>query len=229
MGAAEVDYRSPIRGRRFSTGGLVMAGRVACISELELHKLLTDRATWLRAYIDERIPARFRTLVDPEDVLQEVWSGAFRSLGEYRTDQPGAFDHWLKGITQHKLADALRNAGTAKRGGARVQVQARPGRHTSFTDLLADLVSRGRTPSSEMSSQEAADAVQVALRRLKEPHRRAVYLRQIEGRSRAEIARTMQKSPAAVNSLLYQGLRELRVILGDARRFLSGLGTPLGR
>jgi RNA polymerase sigma factor (sigma-70 family) len=94
-------------------------------------------------------------------------------------------------------------------------------RRTSFPDLFSQLASPGKTPSREVSTQEATRAVQIALGGLPEPRRRAIYMWHIEGRSRQEIARELQKSDAAVNSLLYQGLRELRARLGHAGRFFS--------
>ncbi len=69
--------------------------------------------------------------------------------------------------------------------------------------------------------REAAVAVRVALSGLPEPRRRVILMRHIEGRSREEIAREMQKSDAAVNSMLYQGMLELRGLLGEARRYFS--------
>ena len=49
-------------------------------------------------------------------------------------------------------------------------------------------------------------------------------MRHIEGRSREEIAEAMNKTLAAVNGLLYQGLRQLRMRLGRASRFFSDPG-----
>ena len=63
--------------------------------------------------------------------------------------------------------------------------------------------------------------MQIALSRLPNDRRTAIRMRYLEGRSRPEIARTMDKSEAAVNSLLFHGLRDLRRRLGDTARFFS--------
>jgi len=203
-----------------------MTYKVAPIDEVELHRLLVERADRLRRVVEGKIPPRFRSLVDSDDVLQEIWIGAFRHVAEFRVDQPDAFDRWLMVITQRKLAEALREASTLRRGNVHRVLRGRCNRQASFADLFGRLASPQKTPSRVVSTQEAADAVQVALGRLSEPFRRAVYLRHIEGRSRAEIARELQRSEVAVNNLLYHGLRELRVLLGDVRRYLSGSPSP---
>ena len=94
-------------------------------------------------------------------------------------------------------------------------------RRVSLSSLFSRVKPTGRTPSRDASTREAALATQVALSRLQDDRRRAIHMRYIEGRPPREIAAILGKSSAAVNGLLFHGLRELRERLGDACRFFS--------
>lgn len=55
---------------------------------------------WVRLHA--RSPA-----VAPEDVLQEIWSRVFRSLGSFDPSR-GSFRRWVFGVASHALIDAFR-------------------------------------------------------------------------------------------------------------------------
>jgi RNA polymerase sigma factor (sigma-70 family) len=188
---------------------------------MTLQAELLARAETLRRYIQGKIPARFRAVIPAEDVLQEVWIAALRSFSRFRPGRPDALDRWLMGITNHKLLDALKAAGRLKRGGGAPLAHGAGNRRTSLADLFARVASPGKTPSRDVAAHEAAHAVQIALSRLPDDRRRAIQLRYLEERPRSEIAREMGRSAAAVNSLLFNGLRELRAGIGDIARFFS--------
>jgi len=189
--------------------------------EAALQAELLARAEALRQYVQAKIPAKFRAVIPAEDVLQEVWIAALRSFSKFEPGRPDAFDRWLMGITNHKLLDALKAAGRLKRGGGARIAHAADNRRTSLTDLFARVASPGKTPSRDVAASEAAHAVQIALSRLPDDRRRAIQMRYLEERSRPEIAREMERSEAAVNSLLFNGLRDLRARIGDVARFFS--------
>ena len=126
------------------------------------------------------------------------------------------------------MCDAVRRAKTTKRGGkAEILGDANRGdRLTSFAALWDDVKSPEITPSRVFSKRETAHAVQIALSSLPLKHRSALWMRYIEGRSTAEIAKMLKQTPAAVNSLLYKGKVKLRERLGRASRFLSDTALP---
>ena len=190
-------------------------------AESELQNLLLERAEGLRHVVSKKIPARYRSLVAAEDVLQDVWISAFRTFSDFRQDEPAAFDHWLKAIVNRRLADAIRSAGALKRGGAESLFHDNRNQARSWADLFAQVSGNEKTPSREMSSQEAANALRIALSSLPEPRRRVIYMRHIEGRSREEIAKAMHKTDAMVGYLLRCGLHDLRQRLRNASRFFS--------
>ena len=160
-------------------------------------------------------------MISPEDILQDVWIAAFAHYSSFNPTKPGALDRWLMGIANHKLIDALKTAGRLKRGGGVQHVLAADSRRRSLCNLFARVASPRRTPSRDVGATEAAHAVQIALSQLSDDRRTAIQLRYLEGQTRVEIARRMQKSEAAVNSLLFNGLREMRRWMGDMAQFFS--------
>lgn len=175
----------------------------------------------LHAYVSRRIPADLRGWLGVEDVLQEVWSCAFRAWAGVTLTGPLCVERWLMTITKRKLVDALRAARRLKRGGGRVTLRSTFSKASTHVDLFCRVTSAERTPSSTEAAAEAVAAIQVAFRTLVPNQRQAVLLTQIEGRSDAEAAELMDTSISALRGLVYRGLRKLRKEVGSAEDFFS--------
>ena len=67
-----------------------------------------------------------RHLLVIDDILQEVWIAAYRTITGFQPAGPGAVDRWLITITHSKLVDAVRYARRAKRGGDRRYIRDSP-------------------------------------------------------------------------------------------------------
>jgi RNA polymerase sigma-70 factor (ECF subfamily) len=191
------------------------------LSRETLHRELLSRVAQLRRYVHCKIPKRLRPVVSADDVLQEVWLAAYRSVSSFTPDGREAFSRWLTTIANSKLVDAIRAAHRRKRGGNQSRIVDIQKRLTSLTTLLERVQSPLKTPSREFSTIENVHALSIALNCLSQDRHRAVHMRYIEGRSHAEIARQMRRTEAAVRSLIYNGLRELRSLLGDAAKYFS--------
>ena len=187
----------------------------------DLQRELVSRLEALRAFVERKIPDRLRPVVSVDDVLQEVWMAAFANLSTFVPNGPAAVERWLKTIVTSKLVDAIRAARGPRRGGDRCKIDNAQQGLMSLTALFERTLPSHKTPSSDFGRIENAHAVSIALARLSVGRRRAVHLRYVEGKSRPEIARLMNKSEAAVNSLIYHGLRDLQRFLGDAAKYFS--------
>lgn len=194
----------------------------------EWELLLMGRAETVRRRIEKKIPKSLQSRICAEDILQDVWLVVRRESSKSKMERIDSFDRWLTTVSDSKLCDAIRRAKTAKRGGkAKILGEANRGdRLASFAALWDDVKSPEITPSRVFSKRESAHAVQIALSTLPLKQRSALWMRYIEGRSTAEIASLLKKTPAAVNSLLYQGKVGLREQLGQASRFLSDTTLP---
>ena len=191
------------------------------IDTAQLERHLLTHAGELRRYIATKIPPSLASVLSAEDVLQETWAAAFLRIRSFVPNGPQALDRWLITIANRKLLDALKALRRRKRHGAPRAVPDQRERSASLGGLLAQIAASRQTPSREVARQEATTALQSALADLCDDRRRAVVLRFIDGLSPKQIADRLGKSYAAVNSLLFQGLRELRVRLGHAARFFS--------
>jgi len=186
---------------------------------LALDKLLLDSYAKLAARIDQKLPADLRSLIAPEDIIQEVFTDAFRRIGSFEPQGQDAFYRWLTAIADNRITDAVRAQNAAKRGGGRPRADA-AGR-TSILNLLEFVAVSDRTPSRSAGGHEAAAAVQVALAGLKDEYRDALTLRYLEGLPVADTARRLGKTEPAVHKLCSRGLQALRESMGEATRYLS--------
>lgn len=184
-----------------------------------------DRVAWHDAVVDDHVLVRrvldgdrdlFRLLVEresvvvyraclrilaqpeaAEDVAQEAFVIAYRSLGSFRGD--GSLGGW---VTRIATRLALR------------RVDRRP---TLALDAIAEPADRQRQadPLSSILDGEREVTVREAVSRLAEPYREVVALRFFGELSLAEIAAATGRPVATIKTHLRRGLERLRPILGE--------------
>ncbi len=149
---------------------------------------------------------------EAEDVAQEAFVIAYRSLASWRSDGP--FGAWLSRI-------AVRLA--IRRAAQRRQV-------TWLDPLAADADLPGRDRFRTSGAQDAVDPVHTVLRSerdaqlraavasLDEPYREVVALRFFAQRSLNEIAEVTDRPLGTVKTHLHRGLSRLRRSLEEAER-----------
>ena len=125
---------------------------------------------------------------DAEDVVQTTFMNAFRALE--RGEQPTKPRHWLIAIAHNVCRQRFRQS-------------ARRPTEVAFEDDVAEAL----VPSDDAPT--AAD-IQRALNQLALNQREALVMRELEGRSYAEIAELLGLSVPAVETLLFRARRALR-------------------
>jgi RNA polymerase sigma-70 factor (ECF subfamily) len=155
----------------------------------------------LQGSIEKWSRLRLGPHVDVEDVLQETFLRAYRSLDRFE-HKDGAGDEtlvrWLAGIARHVLADLLRQAA---RGEA--------------TASSLEGAANGPSPSRLERREERLDRLQEALDALPPDYREVLVLSRLDGLPAEEIARRMGRTPNAVYHLIVRGLALLRERFGD--------------
>src|ERR687884_2140096 len=124
---------------------------------------------------------------DAEDVTQTTFMNAYRAFS--RGERPRAAQNWLIAIAHNVCRQRFR------------QSQRRP-REVALEEDVADRVVDEEAPSAE--------DIRRALGQLAFNQRAALVMRELEGRSYADIAEILGVSASAVETLLFRGGRALR-------------------
>ncbi len=154
-----------------------------------------------------RIVERYQTLIcslayskcgnlaQSEDLAQETFIAAWQKLGELR--EPAKLRAWLCGIVRNLAASALRRE--QRRGGT-----------AQSLDAVAELAGSGADPAAQAVTQEEANLLWRSLAGLPETYREPMVLFYRQGRSVAEVARSLDLEEAAVRQRLSRGRSMLR-------------------
>ena len=158
------------------------------------HRLRTDRS-FERMYkrhvgdVYRYALAVLRQPADAEDVTQTTFLNAYRAFE--RGERPRNAQNWLIAIAHNVCRQRFR------------QAQRRP-EEVAFDDRVGDVV-----PEDE-SKGPSADDIQRALGHLAFNQRAALVMRELEGRSYAEIGEILGISVSAVETLIFRARRALR-------------------
>ncbi len=151
----------------------------------------------LEALIRSRLGPHLRPRVSVEDVSQETFLQAFRSIEQFRWQGEHSFIRWLVRIAENVIRKEHRSLVPPRK------VRLQPP------------VKEQASPSKEMRRNERFDRLEDALSHLRDDHRQVIVLSRIEGLRIGEIARRMKRSESAVRNLLLRALKELRKSFGD--------------
>ena len=132
--------------------------------------------------------AVMRNRADAEDVTQTTFLNAYRSFVE-KGNRPEKPQNWLIAIAHNVCRQRFRQS-------------ARRPSEVAFEDDIADTIGDDETPSGE--------DIRRALGHLAFNQRAALVMRELEGRSYAEIAEILDVSTSAVETLIFRARRALR-------------------
>jgi RNA polymerase sigma factor (sigma-70 family) len=144
---------------------------------------------------------------DTNDVMQDVWSKAFRSIKGFRGKS--SFYTWIHSIGVNMTINFL------KKRGRRVHlslddVDAGVQNDKEFIELTA-----GSTPVREADLGELQIRLNEAMQKLSHDHRAVVTMFDIQGMPHAEIAKILGISEGTVRSRLFYAHRQLQNFLSE--------------
>ncbi len=144
------------------------------------------------------------------DVAQEAFIKAYRAIGRFRGDS--AFFTWLYRIA---INTAKNHLVSQSRRPPATDLDAHEVEQYAGDDRLQD----GNTPEHELLRQEIEQTIERAIESLPEDLRTAITLREVEGMSYEEIARTMECPIGTVRSRIFRAREaidhKLRPLLMD--------------
>ena len=173
--------------------------------------------SYLAALARINLDPRLQSKLDPSDVVQQTLLHAHRALRDFRGSTDAEMAAWLRQILARNLAHAARDFQRGKRNIARERALAEAVDQSSAR-LENWLAAEQSSPSQRASRNEQLLQVCSALEKLPDDQRQAVELHYWQGCTCAEVAERMERTPAAVAGLLKRGLKQLRVLTGDASK-----------
>jgi RNA polymerase sigma-70 factor, ECF subfamily len=153
-----------------------------------------------------RVVSILRNEHDARDVCQEVWVTVWRSLKEYRGD--AKFSTWLYSVATRRAIDHLRKR-------RRWFERFLPFLTDESTSAVVEPPSPAPGPRDQLEHAERDARFEQAIAALPPKLRAVLAMREIEGLSYEEIARTLDCRPGTVMSRLFNARRLLAQKLGD--------------
>ena len=199
-----------------------LIARATSGDRVALEELLLVYSRRLSRYVAPKLPVSLQGVLGTEDILQQTFVQAFRDIANFRQTSERSFFAWLKAIAEHRLQDALKELRCEKRGRGYRRARGPTDVDTSSVADLVELLSdRHHTPSRSVARREAVRAVQVGIAGLPDAEREAIRQHLLDGKSLAETATAMNRTPGAVRALIHRGKQRLREALGRASWWLS--------
>jgi RNA polymerase sigma-70 factor (ECF subfamily) len=151
--------------------------------------------------MDPRLQGR----IDPSDLVQQTLLKAHEKQDQFRGKSDAE-------RLAYQMADALRKFRRQQGNRERSIEEAL---EASSARLDAWLAAEQASPSERIVDQERLLEMAEAMAKLPEDQRTALELRHLQGLSVPAAAARMNKSPSAVASLLYRGMKSLRAMMNE--------------
>ena len=207
-----------------ASSGTLYTEEAAIVAELKTGS--EDAFAWLIAHYSQPVHSLvYRMLDDPSDAAdttQEVFIKIFRGIRGFNSNS--SLKTWIYRIALHEASNQrrwwFRHRGreTSIEPADDSQAERRAG---ALLGLLSD---SAKSPLDSVFDLELRNRVEMDLRSVAEPYRRAVILRDIEELSYEEIAEVLGVSLGTVKSRLVRGREALRKRL---ERHLSEFGIQV--
>lgn len=190
MSTAADDECPSVRSAAAAPGTKDILDGLALDPDAAWERLVRRVESKLRVLVHFRSPWRLHDVHGEEDVLQEVWAEAARSIHAFEYRGPGSLQRWFAGILTNKLLHAGREARRRPIPVSDVGTQGRDAR-AGRTLELGDACEQRPGVSEHARRRELEARVRAVLQRLPESEREAILLRLFEGLSGREAARRM--------------------------------------
>jgi RNA polymerase sigma-70 factor (subfamily 1) len=177
-----------------------------------LSALIQRHHAWLLTFAAARLDQRIRTRVDAFDVVQETQAEVCARLSNFLRRRPASFRAWMLKTAYDQLGKLKRRHIVAD---CRSVLHEVPFDDRSSRQLAEHLMAPQEGPWQQLSREELAARVQVALGRLDDLDREVLLLRYIEGLDVKEIGYLLEISAKTVRKRHGRALRHLHTELAE--------------
>jgi RNA polymerase sigma-70 factor, ECF subfamily len=162
---------------------------------------------------------------EARDVAQEAFVKVHKYLDNFKGD--ASFYTWLYRITVNICIDVLRRRG-ASRAEEHVELDETVDLDTTEAHIGALGSRLGTNPQRSVLRRELAERITQAVQALPEAHREILLLRELEGMSYEDLARTLEIPKGTVMSRLFHARVKMQKILSEyvGSDEPTGEGTP---
>lgn len=194
-----------------------LAQRVLSRDREALAELIDAERRRLTGFIRSIMSERLLSVVEPDDLLQEVSATALSSLDTAPLDQYEPVQ-WLQEIARRRVVDAHRfHFGAQRRDAGRQQSLHGAGGDDSPGGFYAILAASITSPSAAFSRDVRVQRMHEAVGDLNEEQQAVIQMRYGQGMPTKEIAEKLGKTDVAVRVLLSRSVRLLEKQLEDVR------------
>jgi RNA polymerase sigma-70 factor (ECF subfamily) len=174
-----------------------------------LGRLLELHRAGLHHLAERQLGGRVAVRVAASDVIQQTFLEAHRRFGHFAGREEREWAAWLRAILEHKVAGAIRDHALLQKRTVRRE-QSMDQDKGSKPGLKQGLNAGHSSPSQKAMRVEEKARLEGALGALPEDQREAVRLRHLEGWALEDIARRLNRTPAATAGLIKRGMQALR-------------------
>ncbi len=182
-----------------------------------IEELLLRHDPAVRASID--INPKWRSVLEPDDVLQVTYLEAVLDLPSFDGDDEGLAS-WLRAIARNNLRDAIRALERDKRPHPDRRVTPAAGQD-SVLWLWNELTGGGASPSRGARNGEIRELLEERVAQLPNDYAETIRLVHFQGRSLTDAANVLGRTYGAVHLLHQRALSRLRRSLGSETRYLT--------
>jgi RNA polymerase sigma-70 factor (ECF subfamily) len=172
-----------------------------------LGRLLELHRPGLHHHARRQLDGRVAVRVAASDVIQQTFLEAHRRFGQFAGREEREWVAWLRAILDHRVAGAIRDHSLLQKRTVRREQSMDQGGEAGLKQRLD---AGHSSPSQKAMRGEEEARLEGALGALPEDQREAVRLRHLEGWALADIARRMNRTPAATAGLIKRGMQALR-------------------
>jgi RNA polymerase sigma-70 factor (ECF subfamily) len=148
---------------------------------------------------------------EARDVAQEAFVKVYKYLDHFKGD--ASFYTWLYRITVNICIDVLRRKGS--KGDEHLEFDETLAHDTAEANIGALGTRLGTNPQKSALRKELADRITAAIHQIPEAHRKILLLREVEGMSYEELAKTLDIPKGTVMSRLFHARLKMQKILGE--------------
>ena len=162
-------------------------------------QLLLRHHTELMRLIRREQAAKLRAVLDPEDVLQEVYVTLIGSFDSFAGEDLNMLRRWVQTVARNKVRELRRQQlDVVKRGAGRERARFNGRFSQASAPLAAVLEGHMTSVSGKAVRIEALDALAAALAMLPSHYRQVLELRYLLGLSVDEVAQRTNRSRGSV-------------------------------